>query len=282
MQNIKRCILSWCCLCLLSLSVIAQTPPVEPSSSPSSTPDPANKTAASPASTPEVILEFGALYEHLSNNNPDWQTYFFRFNRKFSSAQLLYGEVSAVRRFNQTDSNFIVGWFQPLNESKRWFASVEVAGSPTHDVLPAFSFFGELGRNFGSGWVGHAGFRHSHYSDDNVNMGVFNVEKYFKAYRGAYTAYVAHLNGAGTSVSHSFQGNYYYGERNSVGLGFAFGQEIESVGNGKFIRSDVREVNLSGKHWFNPRWGMSYLALWHRQGDFYTRSSAQLALLLRF
>jgi len=278
MKKANRYILCAWWLLFASFALTAQSPATEPQSAPT----PPAKTLAKPASSPELTLEMGADYESLSNNRSDWQTYFFRFNRKFSSGQNLYGEASLVRRFDSSDPNFMIGFYQPLGESRRWSATFEVAGSPTHDVMPAVSLYGQLERNFGNGWLGHAGVRQSHYSDDDVTIGVFGVEKYIKAYRGAYTLYVAHLDGRRTSTSHAFQGNYYYGERNSVGVGFAFGEEIESIGNGRFIRTDVRELSLTGRHWFSERWGLSYVALWHRQGVAYARSAAQGGLLLRF
>jgi YaiO family outer membrane protein len=278
----------WLCILilgeiLLPCLVAAQTPAVEGTNArPAATPEIKPAATIQPEPTPQVEIELGGAYESLTNDAPDWQTYFFRFNRKFSSGQVLYGEAAVVRRFNQTDPGFMIGLYQPLTKSRRWSATFEVSGSPTHDVLPAFAFYGQLHRNFGSGWVGSAGLRHSRYSENNANIGLFGVEKYIKAYRGAYTLYVAHLNGSGTSASHVFRGDYYYGERNSIGAGLAFGQEIESVGNGEFIRSDVFGVHLLGRHWFNQKWGMSYVALWQRQGSFYNRSGAQVGLLMRF
>ena len=115
-----------------------------------------------------------------------------------------------------------------------------------------------------------------------MNLGVFGVERYFKQYRAAYTLYVAHLNGVGTSASHVFQGNYYYGQRNSIGIGGAFGEEVESLGEGRLLRTAVQDLSLNGRYWVNEKWGISYSAWWHRQGRLYIRSGAQIALLRRF
>src|ERR1043166_5382198 len=224
-------IIGW--LFVAPVYLTAQTPASELNA-----PTPAPASPAQPKPSPELTLEIGSDYESVNNDKSDWQTYFLRFNNKFSSGQLLYGEAAIVRRFEATDPNFMVGFYQPLGEARRWSATFEVAASPTHDVMPAVSLYGQIERNFGGGWVGHAGLRHSHYSEDNVNIGVFGVEKYIKAYRAAYTLYGARLIGIGTSPSHVFNWSYYYGERNSVGVGFAFGQEIESIGNDQFIRSD--------------------------------------------
>src|SRR6185436_16640535 len=148
---------------------------------------------------PETVVELGGSYEFVNKNRTDWQTYYFSLNHKFSTGQVLYGTASAVRRFETTDPNFMIGFVQPLTESKRWIATVEAGGSPNHQILPTTSFFGQVERILGKGWIGRAGLRHSRYPSDIVNMGVFGAEKYFKAYRGAYTLYVAHLNGKGTA-----------------------------------------------------------------------------------
>jgi len=267
---------------LVPLYATAQTQPGQPL--PAGTPDPQERTTKTEPTKkidPETVVELGASYEFVDQDNPDWQTYYSSINHKFSTGQVLYGTASAVRRFETTDANFMIGFVQPLTESKRWIATVEASGSPNHQILPTASFFGQVERIFGKGWIGRAGLRHSRYPADIVNMGIFGAERYFKAYRGAYTLYVAHLNGKGTALSHAFQGSYYYGERNSVGAGFAFGQEIESVPGG-LIKTDVLDFSFTGRHWMTKKWGLSYVAVWHRQGDFYTRGGAQIGLLLRF
>jgi YaiO family outer membrane protein len=276
--------LSFLCACLLVTAICAnaQTQPGEPRAG--ATPDPADRSASAvPAKKiePETVVELGASYEFVNKDRPDWQTYYWSINHKFSTGQVLYGTASAVRRFETTDPNFMIGFVQPLGESKRWIATVEAGGSPNHQILPTASFFGQVERILGKGWIGRAGLRHNRYPTDILNMGVFGAERYFKAYRGAYTLYVAHLNGKGTALSHAFQGSYYYGERNSLGAGFAFGQEIESVPGG-LVKTDVLDFSFTGRHWMTNKWGLSYVAVWHRQGDLYTRSGAQIGLLLRF
>lgn len=269
------------CLCLVMTPMLATSQTGEPRAA--ATPEPeerTEKTAPARKIEPETLIEIGSSYEFVNQNRADWQMYYFSLNHKFSTGQVLYGTASAVRRFEVTDPNFMIGLFTPLNKSRRWMATFEAAGSPNHEILPTASLFGQLQRNFGKGWVGSAGIRHNRYPNDIVNMGVFGVEKYFSAYRGAYTLYVAHLNGKGTAASHVFQGNYYYGEHNSVGAGFAFGQEIESVPGG-LIKTDVLDFSVTGRHWMNKKWGLSYVALWHRQGRFYTRSGGQIGVLLR-
>jgi hypothetical protein len=96
---------------------------------------------------PETVVELGAAYEFVNNDNPDWQTYYFSVNHKFSTGQVLYGTASAVKRFQTTDPNFMIGFVQPLSESKRWIATFEAATSPNHQILPITSFFGQVERS---------------------------------------------------------------------------------------------------------------------------------------
>jgi YaiO family outer membrane protein len=270
------------CLMVTAICVSAQTTSSEPRAG--ATPDPEDKSARTvPAKKidPETVVELGASYEFVNKGRPDWQTYYWSINHKFSTGQVLYGTASAVRRFETTDPNFMIGYVQPLGESKRWIATFEAGGSPNHQILPTTSFYGQVERILPKGWIARAGLRNNRYLSDTLNMGVLGAERYFKAYRAAYTLYVAHLNGKGTALSHAFQGSYYYGERNSVGAGFAFGQEIESVPGG-LVKTDVLDFSLTGRHWMTNKWGLSYVAVWHRQGELYTRSGAQIGLLLRF
>ena len=279
MAILQSCV-AFACVLLVSVCAAAQTGEPRTPASPDAK-EKIEKSAAPKKIEPETQVEIGSSYEFVNKDKPDWQTYYSSINHKFSTGQVLYGTASAVRRFETTDANFMIGYVQPLSESKRWIATVEASGSPNHQILPTASFFGQVERIFGKGWIGRAGLRHSRYPADIVNMGIFGAERYFKAYRGAYTLYVAHLNGKGTALSHAFQGSYYYGERNSVGAGFAFGQEIESVPGG-LIKTDVLDFSFTGRHWMTNKWGLSYVAVWHRQGDIYTRGGAQIGLLLRY
>ena len=278
MTKFRLCLLA--CALLLPFCGAAQTGEPHAAASPNES-ERTEKRAPAKKIEPETQVEIGADYEFVDKNRPDWQTYYFSLTHKFSTGQVVYGTASAVRRFKVTDPNFMIGFFTPLNKSKTWMATFEAAGSPNHEILPTTSFYGQLDRNLGKGWLAHAGIRHNTYPSDTVNIGVFGVERYFKAYRGAYNLYVAHLNGKGTAFSHAFQGNYYYGERNSVGAGFAFGQEIESVPGG-LIRTNVLELSFTGRHWMSNKWGVSYVAVWHRQGRLYTRSGPQIGVLFRF
>lgn len=282
MNKCRLSFLSAFWLLLLPLHIAAQTTSAQPHDTSPPETEKRTKTPAPESSvTPELQIEVGASHERLSNGQ-DWQSYFLTLNRKFSSGQTLYGSASIVRRFDLTDQSLMIGLYQPLNKSRSWSATFEAAGSPNHEVLPQVALYGQLKRNLGAGWLAHAGLSYRHYSADTVNIGIFGVTRYFSKYRAAYTFYLAHLNGKGNSGSHSFQGNYYYDERNTVGLSVSFGSEIENLGHDRLLVTDVQEISLNGRQWMNQRWGFSYVMWWHRQGELYTRSGGQVGLLLRF
>ena len=93
-----------------AICAIAQTQPGE--ARPGATPDPedrSSKTVDAKKIDPETMVELGAAYEFVNNDRPDWQTYYFSINHKFSTGQVLYGMASAVRRFETTDANFMIG-----------------------------------------------------------------------------------------------------------------------------------------------------------------------------
>src|SRR5262252_3827407 len=127
MNSYKSYMVSACWLLLLLGGVGAQTPATEPGDV---RPAPTPEKTAQPKPSPELIAEFGVDYEALSNDRPDWQTYFLRLNRKFSSGQMLYGEATIVHRFGQTDPSLMIGWYQPLNQTRTWTTNLEISGSP--------------------------------------------------------------------------------------------------------------------------------------------------------
>jgi hypothetical protein len=138
------------CLLVTAICASAQTQPGEPQ--PAATPDPEDKSAKTEPKKkidPETVVELGASYEFVNKDRSDWQTYYWSFTHKFSTGQVLYGMASAVTRFKTTDPNLMIGFVQPLTESKRWIATFEAGGSPNHQILPTASFFGQVERIFG-------------------------------------------------------------------------------------------------------------------------------------
>ncbi len=155
--------------------------------------------------------------------------------------------------------------------------------SPEHHVLPQDSVFGQLQKSFEDGWDAQAGMRHTQYNLVATDMMVLTGERYWGNYRAAYTLYLAKLQGAGTAPSHSGQLSYYYAEHSYLTLVLTKGRQAESLGPGLgVLLLDVTGVSLSGRHWLNSAWGVSYEAITEHQGNLYTRKGIRLGLRYAF
>jgi YaiO family outer membrane protein len=244
---------------------------------------------SSPNSTPVVQLDdkprselqFSTAYESLSNGYENWRTATLDFSHRFRSGHLFYGSLLATERFRQRDRQATIGFYQPVK--KNWTLQFEASVSPNYRTLPKWSAFIGVERKLRKGWNISGGYRRTHYRSAKVNLVNSGVEKYFGNYRAAYTLYVSNLQSTGTSASHRFQFNRYYGEFvSSVGVTAAIGRELESLGSSGVLQTGVRSIGISGRHWFNRRWGMNYDAAFTKQGNFYNRRGASIGISFRF
>ena len=82
--------------------------------------------------------------------------------------------------------------------------------------------------------------------------------------------------------NHVAQLDYYYRDRNSIGVMIADGREIADLGPSGALITDVRSYVLRGRHWLTPDWAISFEALYHEQGSLYTRKAARIGLRRAF
>jgi YaiO family outer membrane protein len=228
----------------------------------------------------EVVVSAG--YDRLTNDFGEWKSFSIDFSHKFDRRKTLYAAYNEIERYDQRDRQFIVGYYHPLNS--KWLLLVEGSASPKHSVLAKWSGLIQVERNFKNGWNLQGGYKRIEYTNDKVNLGIGGVEKYWGNYRAAYTLYINNLENSGTSASHRFVVNRYYGEPlSSIGVGGGFGSELENLGgNQGVLRTDVQYVFLTGKHFFNRRWGINYAFTIHRQGDLYFRTGGVFGVVRRF
>ena len=240
---------------------------------------------ASTASAQEPFLdvEGGATYENLTNGRDAWKSVYLEAARQFARRQTLYGYVRETDRFGFRDNELMLGYSQPLGE--KWTALVEGTYSSDHNVLAQNSIYGQLAYAFSGGWVASGGARHSEYTTSGVNMLVGNVERYWSSFRAGYTVYNGRPEGSGSATAQRLSMDHYYGgdDRSRVGVSVAWGREVENQGPPVgIITSDIRDVTLTGRHWLNSSWAVSWDAWWHEQGDLYTRTGGRVGLRYRF
>jgi YaiO family outer membrane protein len=221
-------------------------------------------------------IEAGFSRETLTGGRPDWESRYLEGAYRFGERQTLYGQLRETERFGLRDTEVMAGLYLPLSRS--WTALVEASGSETHRVLPHSSIYGELHLEFLRGWGAKAGLRRSKFTNAEVDVRVLGFERYFGAWRAAYTLYSGRPEQAADwEEAHQLRLDRYYGERSSIGLAFTSGREAENVGPPLgIVVSDVESVSLIGRHWLGNSWAVSYELLAHEQGDLYRRRGLRI------
>lgn len=227
----------------------------------------------------EVAVSYSR--ESLTNDRGVWHEASLNVVHKFSQRKVVYGSYRETERFLLRDRQAMVGFYQPLDD--KWTLLLEASASPTHRVLAKWSGMAQVERSLGRGWIAHAGFRRTELSEAKVNITKLGFEKYWDLNRAAYSLSLNNLQGLGTSPSQRVQYNRYYGrEASAVGVSFAFGEEVEKIGPGNVLKSNIRNLSFSGKHYFDKNWGVDYGYTFHKQGNFYNRRGLRIGVRYKF
>src|SRR3970282_1784598 len=104
----------------------------------------------------------------------------------------------------------------------------------------------------GGGWGAQLGLRRSEFDSGRVDLSLFTLERYFGAQRLGYTFYSGRPEGEASAPSHRVQWSLFFGDRNSVGVFVAGGREVENVGPGTLVSTDVRAYAVFGRYWLSP------------------------------
>ena len=136
----------------------------------------------------------------------------------------LYGGALETRRFTANDIDFSVGLHQATGQNIAALAESNI--NTLHEVLPRYTLYSHVSRSLPGGWGLGFGVRHSEYSFGTSNLLAFSAERNWGSFRGAYTLF-SEANGLGST--HRFQVSYLYGERNTIGLAYTTGRDIENL-----------------------------------------------------
>ncbi|MFC5462124.1 YaiO family outer membrane beta-barrel protein [Massilia niabensis] len=223
--------------------------------------------AALPAQAAETVARVSAASEQLSNGSPGWREVGVGMQLRYGPRQVLDLAGADVHRFGLHDSQFAASYSLPL--SNVLTATVEGNASATHRVLARHAFGAALQFEFAPAWLLHGGARTSKYDSGTVNGFQVALEHYFSSWSVLLGWRPTRAFGE-TVHSAELRANHYYGERNAIGLIAAGGEEAASVPGG-VVLTDVRSLALTGRHWVNPRWALTWGASYARQGSLYTR-----------
>lgn len=193
----------------------------------------------------------------------------------------LSGGTSHAHRITAGDIEYRLGVHQPAGQN-----IPALSDSNIHtlvDALPRYTLHSEFTQTLPGGWGLGFGVRETEYSFSTRNLLSFSAHRDFGNFRGAYTLYSNRAEGAGLGSAHRFEVRYLYGERNTIGLAYTTGRDIDNVGLPlPFSSSDVRDWTLSGRHWLSPNWALTYDVLSQDQGSLYRRQGLRLGVSRSF
>lgn len=227
----------------------------------------------------EVRVE--ADYENLDHGQPDWREELAQLAWKPRKDFTLLGGARATERFDQRDREGYAAAYLPLGD-KGTILHLEGSASSTHKVLAQDSALAEIAQPVGDGWVLTGGAKYSRYTTGNVTIASGTVEKYIRDYRLGYTVYISRLEGASWTPAHRLAASWYRGELTYVTLSAAKGREVENVFPQPLLVTDVSAGSLAGGVEIMPNWGLTFEALYVRQGDLYTRRGARIGTRILF
>jgi len=221
-------------------------------------------------------LLLGAGYEDLSDGLPSWDSQFAELHYEKDENSRYFVRLARDARYS--DSDLSVGLGSERQWRQGWFAGGDLSFSDSPRYQPELGLSGHVGKLFADGWVADLRYRRREYDSATVGSYIGTVEKYYGAYRLAYSLGWSRLHGTSDFMNHVFTLNWYYNDDASIGITLNDGNEAESLGNGQVLETDVRGFTLTGRRAINERVGIQWWLGLHEQGDFYRRRFLGMAV----
>ena len=219
--------------------------------------------------------ELSAVREQLDNGAPDWEQLNFFIGRELTEKALVTLSASTFSRFGERDTQFGAG--ASLDVGENWAVVGGFAVSSSPNFLPETAIDLGLSRRFERGWVGGARWRRRDYETSSVDLFGLITERYFGKYRFAYSLDSAHLSSE-QALAHALTLNFYADSGYQLGVVLATGEEVEIIGPGRLLKTDVDSIALTGRHPINEYLSFGWLLSTHRQGDFYRRNAVGVSI----
>jgi YaiO family outer membrane protein len=224
-------------------------------------------------------VHVGLNVENLSDDLPGWNQQFLEMVSDRNNGSRYFVRAARDERFENSDNTIGGGGDWELADN--WFTGVNLHIAPDADFQPDSEYGAHAGRSLSGGWVLNLGYRRRNYDTAIVDSYIATTERYFGNFRAAYALSLSHLHGATDSAGHTLTINWYQTEHRSFGLSINSGEEAEAIGAGQVLITDVRGINLTGRHTLSDRVGLNWWFGIHEQGDFYRRQYAGLAVSFR-
>lgn len=185
----------------------------------------------------------------------------------------LYGGVRDVLRFGSLARESYGGMFYPLAD--HWGSSLE-AGITQDSPFASrrYSLFGQIHTTLSAGYELSLGLK---YIYDAPQATPF----WFSSENVGATANSHALGPRFGGASYQLQLSYLYGVRNTVGLAYSSGRELEYFGMPYDALGDARQFMLTGQHWLSSNWALNY-DIYGPDSNFLRRQGLRLGLRYRF
>ena len=236
---------------------------------------------ASTASATEIEVGYG--HEYLTHDYASWNTAYIEADWKRADRAAAGLVVRELGRYGQRDLE--LGTSATLPIGRRWDISAELGGSPTHSVVASWKGGLQLQCVLGGGFVALSGLHVSRFENEaQISVPVVGrggLDWYWGSHRLAWTGFLATLAGA-WSGSQRAAWDIFYREGDRIGAAVAVGRELESLGAGRLLATDVISAMVAGRNGIGRGWSVTYVLGVQRQGDLYLRAGATLGLRRHF
>jgi YaiO family outer membrane protein len=223
-----------------------------------------------------TLLTAGIAREALSNGAPDWESLFAQVRHPLDRRRALQAGISHEQRFGASDVLLTGGADWRL--SARWSTGVELALGPDTNFLPRGAATAWGLRALPRGWETELRFRRRAYSEADVSSVAVSVARYIGNFRASYGVDFARLHGQATSTAYSAAVSYDRSANTRFSASVVSGQEAEAVGAGLVLRTDVRGIDIGGRHALGERSSVSWWVGSQRQGDLYRRKHVGISI----
>jgi YaiO family outer membrane protein len=227
-----------------------------------------------------VELSQGA--DALSGQRPPWRATALEAAWTGERGAAIGGGIRELSRFDRDDVEG-TAWAQA--PAGPFTLALDASASPTFNFVPRWRAGVRADRRLGAGWVASLGAAAARYDGDvgrtTVAIGSGGVERYWGRWRAAATTTAVELGGE-WSAGERLALDLYYGDGGRAGASIAAGRELESLGGGRVLRSDVLGGAVAGAHPVGGGWAVTWEIAVVRQGEAYTRTGGRLGLRRRF
>jgi YaiO family outer membrane protein len=237
-----------------------------------------------PTSNPAWLVSVDAAQEvaELSNKYPDWtSTYLFAKERGLFGRPTYYQYWNDDERYGFHDLQFGAGG--AFFVTPKTLAGIELAESPTHNVLPSFVGALDVEQRFGDGYGAIATYTRRTYTTTNASIENLLVDRYLGKYRFTYSMYLAQLSGTpGTAVTQTLSATAFDDRGGDLTLSGYGGRDVESTGPTSVLVMDVAGVALYGHAMVAKHLAVSYGVEAWNQGNLFTAAGLRLGLRYAF